>query len=83
LVAGDITELSAGAVYVSPATPADIGIEPRLAEVGLKTKHVFVGRTTEATSREFIERDQIDFAAQGFQQLYQAPRIDRKIVHAG
>ena len=70
LAVGDITKLSAGPIDIAPATSTDIHIESRLAEIRLKTKHVFVGRTMESTPRKLIERDQIDFAAQGSQSLH-------------
>ena len=82
-VAGEFSKLAAGAENILSSALSNKCIEAGVAEDGLKTKHRLFGRAMKRAAWKFIERNQINFASHGSEQLYQSAGISRMIVDVG
>ena len=82
-VAGEFSKLSAGAENVTSSALSNKCIQSGVAEDRLETKHRLFGRAMKRAAWKFIERNQVDLAPHGSQQLYQSAGIGRMIVDTG
>ena len=82
-VAGELSKLSAGAENVPSSALSNKCIEAGVAEDGLKTKNRLFGRAAKRAAWKFIERNQVDLASHGSEQLNQSAGISCVIVDVG
>src|SRR5213592_195387 len=72
---GNLAELTAGAEDIAPLALADEGVEAGLSQHRLEAQDRRLLRTPEPGVGEFVEGNQVDFAAHPAQELHQAPGV--------
>src|SRR5437867_10342210 len=72
---GNLAELTAGAEDIAPLALADEGVEAGLSQHRLEAQDRNLLRTPEPGVGEFVEGNQVDFAADPAQELHQAPGV--------